>query len=126
MGRSRQPARERASWQRTLRLFHCAACGGYVLETHGTLLYGKRVSVEQIVRAIACLADGLGIRGTAGGFEVDLHTVLGWLVEAADQLQACSRSCLCEVHVRQVPLDALYTVLSAVKDGTVSATKAMA
>jgi hypothetical protein len=32
----------------------------------------------------------LGIRGTARVFEIDPNTVLGWLVEAAEQLQAFS------------------------------------
>jgi hypothetical protein len=32
---------------------------------------GKRSSVELIVRVIACLAEGLGIRGTARVFEID-------------------------------------------------------
>jgi transposase-like protein len=61
-----------------------AAVGGYFLETHGTLLHGKRVSVDLIVHVIGCLAEGLGIRGTARVFEVDPNTVLQWLVEAAD------------------------------------------
>jgi IS1 family transposase len=107
------------------RQFHCTGCGGYVLETHGTLFYGKRVPVELIVRVIACLAEGLGIRGTARVFEVDPNTVLQWLIEAADQLHAFSRSFLCDVHVRQVQLDELYAVFSGVKDGTVSETQAM-
>jgi hypothetical protein len=38
------------------------------------------------VRVIACLAEGIGIRGTARVFEVDPNTVLQWLVEAAEQL----------------------------------------
>ena len=58
-------------------------------------------------------------------FEVDPHTVLQWLVEAADQLQAFSRYFLCEVHVRQVQVDELYAVLSAVKDGTLREDEAM-
>jgi len=43
-----------------------AVCGlpPLLLETLGTLFHGKRVSVELIVRVIACLAEGLGIRGT--------------------------------------------------------------
>jgi len=49
----------------------CIACRCYFLETLGTLFHGKRVSVELIVRVIACLAEGLGIRGTARVFEVD-------------------------------------------------------
>src|SRR5215468_1918608 len=43
----------------------CVACRGYFLETLGTLFHGKRASVDLIVRVIACLAEGLGIRGTA-------------------------------------------------------------
>ncbi len=102
------------------RQLHCRSCGGYVLETHGTILHGKRVPVELIVRVLACLAEGLGIRGTARVFEVDPKTVLQWLMEAADHLQAFSRYFLCEVHVHQVQLDELYALLSAVKDGEVS------
>ena len=37
------------------------------------------------------MVQGLGIRGTARVFEVDPNTVLQWLVEAAEQLQAFSR-----------------------------------
>jgi hypothetical protein len=54
------------------------ACRRYFLETLGTILPGKRASVELVVRVIACLAEGLGIRGTARVFEVDPNTVLPW------------------------------------------------
>jgi len=96
-----------------------------VLETHGTIFHGKRASVELIVRVIACLAEGLGIRGTARVFEVDPNTVLQWLVEAADQLQAFSRHVLHDMRVRQVQLDELFALLSAVKDGEVSEAEAI-
>ena len=86
----------------------CVACRRYFLETLGTLLHGKRVSVELIVRVIACLAEGLGIRGTARVFEVDPNTVLQWLGEAAEHLQAFSRHVLHNIHVNQVQLDELF------------------
>ena len=76
-------------------------------------------------RVIACLAEGLGIRGTARVFEVDPNTVLHWLVEAAEQLQAFSRHVLHDVRVRQVQLDELFALLSAVKAGEVSAADAI-
>src|SRR5215470_11102891 len=104
------------------RQFHCTACEGYFLETHGTLLHGKRVSIELLVWAVGALAEGLGIRAVARVFEVDPNTVLQWLVEAADHLQAFSQYCLHDVHVTQVQLDELYAVLSAVKAGEVSDT----
>jgi IS1 family transposase len=103
----------------------CVVCRRYFLETLGTLFHGKRVAVDLIVRVIACLAEGLGIRGTARVFEVDPNTVLQWLVEAAEQLRAFSQYFLHDVRVTQVQLDELYALLSAVKDGEVSAAEAI-
>ena len=80
---------------------------------------------ELIVRVIACLAEGVGIRGTARVFEVDPNTVLQWLVEAAEQLHAFSQYFLHDLHLRQVQLDELYAVLSAVKAGEVSTDEAI-
>jgi IS1 family transposase len=91
----------------------------------GTIFHGKRASVELIVRVIAGLAEGLGIRGTARVFEVDPNTMLQWLVDAAEQLQAFSRHILHDVGVRQVQLDELFALLSAVKDGEVSEAEAI-
>jgi len=107
------------------RQFYCRSCMGYFLETHGTLFHGKRVAVELMVRVLACLAEGLGIRATARVFEVDPNTVLQWLVEAAEHLQAFSASFLCDVHVRQLQLDELYAVLRDVKEGEISAEQAI-
>src|SRR2546428_4165209 len=103
----------------------CVVCRCYFLETLGTLLHGKRASVDLIVRVIACLAEGLGIRGTARVFEVDPNTVLQWLVEAAEQLRAFSQYFLHDVRVRQVQLDELFALLSAVKEGEVSEAEAI-
>src|SRR5215813_12578157 len=72
------------------RQLHCTSCEGYFLETHGTLFHGKQAAVELIVRVLACLAEGLGIRATARVFEVAPNTVLHWLIEAAEQLRAFS------------------------------------
>ena len=107
------------------RQFQCTSCEGYFPEHHGTIFHGKQVAVELIVRVLACLAEGLGIRATARVFEVAPNTVLQWLVEAAEQLHAFSAYFLCEVHVEQLQLDELYAVLSAVKDGDLSEAKAI-
>src|SRR6184192_2056276 len=103
----------------------CVVCRRSFLETLGTLFHGKRASVELIVRVIACLAEGLGIRGTARVFEADPNTVLQWLVEAAEQLRAFSQHFLHDVRVRQVQLDELFALLSAVKAGEVSEAEAI-
>ena len=102
------------------RQFHCPSCQGYFLETHGTIFYGQQAAVELIVRVLACLAEGLGIRATARVFEVDANTVLSWLVEAAEQLRAFSAYFLCDLHLEQLQLDELYAVLRALKAGEIS------
>ena len=100
--------------------FHCTSCKGYFLETHGTIFHGKQAAVERIVRVLACLAEGLGIRATARVFEVAPHTVLQWLVEAAAQLRAFSAYFLCDLHLEQLQLDELYAVLRDLKAGAIS------
>lgn len=107
------------------RQFQCVSCQGYFYETDGTIFHGKRSSPELIVHVIACLAEGLGIRGTARVFEIDPNTVLQWLVEAAEQLQAFSAYFLHDVHLNQIQLDELYAILSAVRDGNLSEDEAI-
>jgi IS1 family transposase len=107
------------------RQFHCLGCSGFFPEHHGTIFHGKQAAVELIVRVLACLAEGLGIRATARVFEVAPNTVLAWLVEAAEQLRAFAAYFLCAVHVKQLQLDELYAVLSAFKDGDLSEAKAI-
>jgi hypothetical protein len=96
------------------RQLYCLKCQSYFQETHGTLFHGKRVSPEQLGWAVGALAEGLGIRAVARVFEVEPNTVLPWLIEAADHLQAFSRYFLHHLHVSQVQLDELFALLSAV------------
>ncbi len=107
------------------RQFHCTACSGYFLETHGTIFHGKQATVEQIVHVLACLAEGLGIRATARVFEVAPHTVRSWLVEAAEQLRAFSAYFLCDLHLEQLQLDEVYAVLRDCKAGAISDDEAL-
>src|SRR5262249_16546700 len=102
------------------RQFHCTACDSYFLETHGTIFHGKHAEVELIVRVLACLAEGLGIRATARVFEVAPNTVLHWLIEAAEQLRAFSAYFLCALHLEQLQLDEVYAVLRDCKAGAIS------
>jgi IS1 family transposase len=102
------------------RQLQCTACDGYFPEHHGTIFHGKQAAVELIVRVLACLAEGLGIRATARVFEADANTVLHWLVEAAEQLRAFSAYFLCDLHLEQLQLDEVYAVLRDVKAGAIS------
>jgi len=88
-------------------------------------LHGTQVAVELIVRGLACLAEGVGMRAPARVCEGAPNTGLHWLGEAAEQLHVFTSDCLCAVHVPQGHLDALYAVLSAVKTGQMSEDEAI-
>jgi transposase-like protein len=107
------------------RQFQGVSCHGDFYETTGMIFQGKRSASELIVRVIACLAEGLGIRGTARVFAIDPNTVLQWLVEAAEQLKAFSTYVLHALHLNQVQRDELYAVLRSVRDGEVSEAEAI-
>src|SRR5262252_5950016 len=107
------------------RQCHCTSCKGYLLETHGPIFHGKQAAVELIVRVLACLAEGLGIRATARVFEVEANTVLHWLVEAAEHLRAFSASFLCDLHLAQLQLDEVDAVLRDRKAGAISDDEAL-
>ena len=81
--------------------------------------------MELIVRVVACLAEGLGIRATARVFEVAPNTVLQWLTEAAEQLRAFSAYFLCDLHLEQLQLDELYAVLRDLKAGEINDDEAL-
>jgi IS1 family transposase/transposase-like protein len=110
---------------RRWRQLVCLSCKRHFLETHGTPFHSKQVDPDKLVWAIAALAEGLGIRAVARAFETDPTTVLGWLVEAADHLEAFSRHFLHDIDGEQVQMDELFALLSAIKDGEVSERQAI-
>ena len=93
---------------RRWRQLVCLGCRRYFLETVSTPFHGKQVDPAKLVWAIAALAEGLGIRAGARVFEVDPTPVLGWLVEAAEHLEAFSRYHVHDLHVDQGQMDELF------------------
>jgi hypothetical protein len=107
------------------RQLQCVACQRYCQEPHGTVLHAQRVAPQMWVWAVGARAEGLGIRAVARVFAVAPNTVLPWLVEAADQLQAFSRDVLHDLRVTPVQLDELSALVRAVKVGQVGDGKAI-
>jgi hypothetical protein len=103
----------------------CLSGKRHVLETHGTPLHSKQINPDKLVWAMAALAEGLGLRAVARVFETDPNTVLNWLVEAAEHLEAFSHHVVHDLEVEQVQRDELFALLSAVKDGEVSERQAI-
>jgi transposase-like protein len=107
------------------RQWSCGACGASFLETPGTPWQGKRVPPAVSGRVRAWWAAGRGIRAAARVFEVDPTTVLAWLLEAADHLEAFSQALLHDVQVSQLQLGELSAVLHAVQAGQMTAAGAI-
>ncbi len=55
-----------------------------------------------MLRAIAALAEGLGIRAVGRVFEVEADTVWKWLVEAAEHAKMFSNYLLHNLGIEQV------------------------
>jgi IS1 family transposase len=110
---------------RRWRQLLCLGCHGYFLETTGTPFHAKQIAPDKLVWAIAALAEGLGIRAVARVFEVAPNTVLTWLVEAAEHLEAFARYFQHDVEVEQGQMDELFALLSAVKDGEITNAEAI-
>jgi IS1 family transposase len=110
---------------RRWRQLVCLSCHGYFLETVGTPFHAKQVEVDKLVWAITALAEGIGIRAVARIFETDPNTVLIWLVEAAEHLEAFSRYHLRDVYAEHIQMDELFALLSAVKEGEISEAQAI-
>ncbi len=66
------------------------------------------------MRAIAAVAEGLGIRAVARVFETEPQTVLSWLLEAAVHAETLSQYLLHDLQVSQIQLDELFARVSAV------------
>jgi transposase-like protein len=110
---------------RRWRQLVCLSCKRHFRETHGTPFHSKQVEPDKLVWAIAALAEGLGIRAVARVFETDPPTVLCWLVEAADHLEAFSRHFVHDLDVEQGQMDELFALRSAVKDDEISERQAI-
>jgi len=108
------------------RQLHCCVCRAYFTETKGTIFYRKQYPAERIARAIAALAEGVGIRAVGRIFEVEPETVLSWLVEAGYHLEAFNTYMTRHLEVKQVQLDELYGVIRAYQAGDLSQAEAIA
>jgi transposase-like protein len=110
---------------RRWRQLVCLSCHGYFLETVDTPFHGKQVDADKWVWAMTALAEGLGIRAVARVFETDPNTVLRWLVEVAEHVEAFSHYHLRDVYAEHIQMDELFALLSAVKEGEISEAQAI-
>jgi IS1 family transposase len=88
------------------------------------VFFGLKTPQETVYRALACLAEGLGIRATARVFGVKPEDVLRWLRRAGQHTELVSAYLMRHLHIEQVQLDELWTFVHK-KEQTLSAWEAL-
>jgi transposase-like protein len=89
--------------------YQCRVCKKVFNERIGTLFYGKRTAVKDIVESLAMVAEGMGIRATARVKGIKHDTLSTWLGEAASQAQQVEEVLLQNYHWSASQIDALWT-----------------
>jgi IS1 family transposase len=93
----------------TRQLYRCAWCQTVFSETQGTVFFGLKTPEETVYRALACLAEGQGLRATARVFGVKPEDILRWLRRAGQHSARVSAYRMRNLHVEQAQLDELWT-----------------
>jgi IS1 family transposase len=88
------------------------------------VFFGLKTPQETVYRALACLAEGLGIRATARVFGVKPEAVLRWLRRAGQHTELVSAYLMRHLQVEQVQLDELWTFVHK-QEKTLSAWEAL-
>jgi transposase-like protein len=91
------------------QLLKCKVCGHSFSERRGTPLFNMKADEETFYRAIACLAEGNGIRETGRILELDKDTVSVWLEKASKHTEAVSRYLMVKLHFEEAQLDEFWS-----------------
>ena len=88
--------------------YQCKSCGRTFTATKGTLFYRRRASENEILKALAQLAEGSRISSVSCTTNHKEDTILAWLREAAKQVEAIEAVLLADYHVSRGQLDGLW------------------
>lgn len=88
--------------------YQCTTCRGTFTATKGTLFYRRRVSEAEILKTLAQIAEGSRISSVSRTTGHKEDTILDWLREAAQQVEAIEAVLLTDYHVSRGQLDGLW------------------
>ncbi len=91
------------------QMLKCTVCGKTFSERRGTPLFNLKADEEIFYRAMACLAEGNGIRGTARILDLDKDTVSAWLGKASQHTEAVSRYLMVNLQFEEAHLDEFWS-----------------
>lgn len=88
--------------------YECKTCGQSFTETKGTLFYKKRTAEDEILETLALLAEGSRISSLSRVKGHKEDTLLSWLREAGEHMQAVEEVLMKDYRVERGQLDALW------------------
>ena len=86
----------------------CKTCHHTFTETKGTLFYRKRTSADKILETLAFTAEGNRISSLSRVKGVKEDTILSWLREAAQHVDAVNDILLKDFKIKRGQLDGLW------------------
>jgi transposase-like protein len=89
--------------------YQCKLCKKVFNDRIGTLFYGKRTAIKDIVESLAMVAEGMGIRAAARVKGIKRDTLSAWLRQAGGQAQQVEEVLLQDYHWSASQIDALWT-----------------
>lgn len=94
--------------KRGVQRYQCCACRRTFTATTGTIFYGKHTSESEILETLALLAEGSRISSLSRvkGYKED--TILSWLRDAREHLEAVEEILLKNYRVTRGQLDAMW------------------
>ena len=94
--------------KRGVQRYQCCVCKHTFTATTGTIFYGKHTSETEILETFALLAEGSRISSLSRvkGYKED--TILSWLRDAREHLEAVEEALLKNYRVSRGQLDAMW------------------
>jgi transposase-like protein len=92
--------------------YHCHSCGLTFVQTKGTLFYRRRTAESEILKALAQIAEGSRISSVSRTTGHKADTLLAWLREAAQQVEAIEAVLMADYHISRGQLDGLWAYVS--------------
>jgi transposase-like protein len=89
--------------------YQCKTCQKTIVETKGTVFYGRHHSLETLLECLALLAERNSLAAIRRVKGVKEDTLLAWLQEAAQHVEQIEALLLANYQMTRAQLDALWT-----------------
>jgi transposase-like protein len=94
------------------QMFKCKVCKSRFSETRNTVFFGSRYSEATIHSIIRCVAEGNGVRATAGIPGLSKDGVNKVILTAGQYAETVMNSLLKNLHLNECQMDELWSFIS--------------